>query len=96
MEKRLIDASKIIYHKSGFPKGDGSDGRLDWAFREDIDNLPTVDAVEVVRCENCQYFGLYNHGKYGFCTHPNGLTNPEPDHFCFYNKGRNETEETEQ
>ena len=49
-EKRLIDANKIQYHKSGFPKGEGfdSDRGLDWAFREDIDKLPTVDAVEVV------------------------------------------------
>ena len=47
-EKRLIDANKIQYHKSGFPKGEGFDSGLDWAFREDIDKLPTVDAVEVV------------------------------------------------
>jgi hypothetical protein len=47
-EKRLIDSNKIPYRKSGFPKGDGCDSGLDWAFREDIDKLPTVDAVEVV------------------------------------------------
>lgn len=46
-EKRLIDANKIQYHKSGFPKGEGFDSGLDWAFREDIDKLPTVDAVEI-------------------------------------------------
>ena len=44
-EQRLIDANKISYHPSGFPKGDGFDSRLDWAFRENIDKLPTVDAV---------------------------------------------------
>ena len=47
-EKRLIDANKIRYHPSGFVKGNGYDSGLDWAFREDIDELPTVDAVEVV------------------------------------------------
>ena len=55
-EKRLIDANRIPYHKSGFPKGDGFDSRLDWAFREDIDKAPTVDAVEVVRCEKCSHW----------------------------------------
>ncbi len=55
-EKRLIDANRIPYHKSGFPKGDGFDSRLDWAFREDIDKQPTVDAVEVVRCRDCQHY----------------------------------------
>jgi hypothetical protein len=54
-EKRLIDANNISYHKSGFPKGDGFDNGLDWAFREDIEKLPTVDAVEVVRCRNCRH-----------------------------------------
>lgn len=52
---RLIDANKISYHKSGFPKGDGFDSRLDWAFREDIDKAPTVDAVVVVRCKDCEH-----------------------------------------
>ena len=47
-KERLIDANKIPYHKSGFPKGDGFDSSLDWAFREDVDKIPTVDAVEVV------------------------------------------------
>ena len=47
-EERLIDANKIPYHQSGFPKGDGFDSGLDWAFREDIEKLPIVDAVEVV------------------------------------------------
>lgn len=47
-EQRLIDANEIPYHKSGFPKGDGFDSGLDWAFREDIEKLPTVDAAPVV------------------------------------------------
>lgn len=46
-KKRLIDANKIPYHQFGFPKGDGFVSGLDWAFREDIEKLPTVDAVEV-------------------------------------------------
>ena len=61
-ERRLIDANEISYHKSGFPKGDGYDSGLDWAFREDIDKLPTVDAVEVVHgrwIEKEHYFQNY-------------------------------------
>jgi len=50
--KRLIDANQIPYHKSGFPKAEGGvDNRMDWAFREDLESLPTVSAVEVVRIE---------------------------------------------
>jgi hypothetical protein len=55
-KQRLIDANEIPYHKSGFPKGDGFDSGLDWAFREDIEKLPTIDAVEVVRCKDCKHY----------------------------------------
>lgn len=92
-EKRLIDANKISYHKSGFPKGDDYDSRLDWAFREDIDKLPTVDAVEVVRCKDCKSWEQYN-----ACdgTKPHRCMNHDaifykrtaPDDFCSYGERR--------
>lgn len=43
----FVEDKKRPYHKSGFPKGEGFDSGLDWAFREDIDKLPTVDAEPV-------------------------------------------------
>lgn len=58
--KRLIDANQIVYHVSGFPKGDGQDSRLDWAFREEIDKLPTVDPVDC-RCIDCKHY--FHYGK---------------------------------
>lgn len=61
-KRKLIDANKIPYHLSGFPKGDGFDSGLDWAFREDIEKLPTVDAVEVVHGEWANpYMNRYGH-----------------------------------
>lgn len=46
-EKRLIDANDVysLFDKSGF-------ARLHVA---DIDTIPRVDAVEVVRCRECKY-----------------------------------------
>ena len=35
----------------------------------DIDNAPTVDAVEVVRCKDCEYWKCIE-GGFGDCTHP--------------------------
>ena len=65
--KRLIDANKVPYHKSGFPKGDGFDSGLDWAFREDIDKLPTVDAVEVVHGRWIEHSHLEVGGECSVC-----------------------------
>ena len=32
---------------------------MDWQVKELIDKMPTIDAVEVVRCRDCKYFGEY-------------------------------------
>ena len=34
----------------------------------DINNMPTVDAVEVVRCKDCRWFDKKTeHSSYGYC-----------------------------
>lgn len=50
---------------------------------------PIVDAVEVVRCENCHYCGIYKSGNL-YCVHQNGITNPKPDEFCSHGERRND------
>ena len=45
---RLIDADALWMV---------TEGDHDYYERFEIDNAPTVDAVEVVRCENCRWFG---------------------------------------
>lgn len=37
----------------------GNERCFDYVDAEDIDNAPTVDAVEVVRCKNCRKFKTY-------------------------------------
>ena len=44
-----------------------------------IDNIKTVDAVEVVRCKNC----AVPHNKWIGCPNLNGLI-PPPDFYCAY------------
>ena len=51
----------------------------------EIDKLPTVDAVEVVRCLECDI----PHNKYTGCQKLNGLVTP-PDFYCPYGKRRTE------
>lgn len=41
----------------------------DWELREEIkdffDNAPTIDAVPVVRCKNCKWWGLSEYNAVG-------------------------------
>ena len=79
---RLIDAEKIPYVdlNEDMPQ---SSIRVYVAFKERIDEQPTVDAVQVVRCKDCKY-GSPN-GKYGcICYHYRLYEAHEmkPEDFC--------------
>lgn len=49
---RLVDVDEIKLQKGFFEKVDNVPKFYKW-----LGTLPTVDAVEVVRCENCRWFG---------------------------------------
>lgn len=54
---RLIDANVVLAKKFTTGLSDASGnyyGNADVVFADDIENAPTVDAVEVVRCKDCQ------------------------------------------
>ena len=60
--------------------------------RQDIEewlnNAPIIDAVPVVRCRDCKYFGL-NDENVPYCSNPFGLYDPEPNGFCNYGIRKN-------
>lgn len=53
-----------------------------------VDACQTVDAVPVVRCKDCEYFGL-NDENVPYCSNPFGLNDPEPNGFCNYGRKKN-------
>ena len=53
-----------------------------------IDNAPAADVVPVVRCQDCDYFGL-NNENVPYCFNGFGLDDPEPNGFCNYGIGKN-------
>lgn len=53
-----------------------------------VDACQTVDAVPVVRCKDCEYFGL-NDENVPYCSNPFGLNDPEPNGFCNYKREKN-------
>ena len=88
-EKRLIDANKLMVCHINvgtvmFPKMEA------FVRAEDIKAAPIVDAVEVVRCKNCDW---YRKHVGSICVNPkcvkswHGVTVP-PDHFCSYGERR--------
>lgn len=87
-EKRLIyaeDALVGLQYISMF--GDVNDNMIQGAMRlarSKIENAPTVDAVEVVRCKHCVSFGIYECTGNGYCRHYKGLVDPKPYDFCSY------------
>lgn len=74
---RLIDADKIHFY---FDTGDDApmEGR-GITYQADINRVPTVDAVEVVRCKDCKY--LMFSDCYGECSRGHmGIVSP--DDYC--------------
>ena len=83
-EKRLIDANALRTQFDDIPPYIGLAGSL---VQQYIDKATTVDAVEVVRCENC----VHSPDDGWICGGPN-FTMPShptyPDAFCSYGERR--------
>lgn len=59
-----------------------------WRYlRNRINKLPAIDAVEVVRCEDCDV----PHNKWTGCPMLNGLVTP-PDFYCGFGERREEAD----
>ena len=79
---RSIDADKLLeIYKKWVPqlssKEDEGDRRGVETCIAVLEDMPTMDAVEVVRCRDC----AVPHNKYTGCPNLNGLVTP-PDFYC--------------
>ena len=84
-KKRLIDANSIKYRTQTECYGHGWYEEVISVTKEEIDKIPTVDAVEVVRCKDCVYWD--GRGYDGRCEgYANGLIRDYTnfDDFCSY------------
>lgn len=50
-----------------------------------VDACQTVDAIPIIRCKDCVYFGL-NDENVPYCFNRFGLNDPEPNGFCNYGR----------
>ena len=80
---RLIDANDLISYMDECSKE--SRFRIYYGYAKSfIDDAPTVDAVEVVRCKDCKYWQDNNDGyPHEECRWGNGET-PDANDFCSY------------
>lgn len=51
---RLVDADELLLNNTWLWYDENGNHTI---AGEAIENAPTVDAVEVIRCENCRWFG---------------------------------------
>ena len=51
--RRYIDADLIQYEPMLRPQGNGMYEDCEITYHDEIDNMPTADVVEVVRCNDC-------------------------------------------
>lgn len=89
---RLIDADVLMEADLDFDTVDDC-----VMFRDAIDNAPTVDAVEVVRCKDCKYCDKHTYcdGReyYGCgCISPCDYPEVDLNHYCGYGESREENE----
>ena len=104
-EKRLIDANALREHMFSYYGCVNENSSKEYyrgetlmnyevadMIEDCIDNAPTVDAVEVVRCKDCKW---YENGKSydAYCNHPtDGMNYSAEDDFCSYGERKdNET-----
>ena len=85
---RLIDADALqrllLPIATGLEKEYGSLGGAVSGVMLHIDNAPTVDAVEVIRCESCKWY----EPECENCDFWGGYRNP--DHYCGEGERKNE------
>lgn len=85
---RLIDADKINYHDHTECMGHGDFETVRTVTDKEIAEIPTADAVPVVRCRECNHCDPENY----HCDHPMSTAAPlrrKPDDFCSYGERKN-------
>lgn len=96
---RLVDAEKL---KRGIRNHCAMPMWCHELVKAEIDETPTVDAVEVIRCKDCKYYvppedgdflGLCTNGK--LCVSQCGEVYPEETYFCSYGERRRRSDETD-
>jgi hypothetical protein len=92
---RYIDADKLLTDEltHTLPNGCGRSSGKVVVFADDIENAPTADVVEVVRCKDCVNYYQYEHFPFGVCDRKADVPIVVyPNHYCGCGERREENE----
>jgi len=88
---RMIDADALESHEQLEPMGNGQYEYVEVVYKDDIDDAPAIDAVSVVRCEDCIFYEktsmdgtIANFSIQGFCHRYESIV--YRNDFCSYGK----------
>lgn len=92
-KKRLIDANALMESLCTVNAPTPSESYVVEKCIEKVNDAPTVDAVEVVRCKDCKYLHCHSAvDRMFFCNNPKGLKGMpnivEENPFCPYGERR--------
>lgn len=87
---RLIDGDALMDEAN-------SDGAYGYVDAKQIDEAPTIDAVEVVRCKDCKHYkpqkkSAHWENSVNYCNRVVTMKT-HPDDFCSYGERKNEVSE---
>lgn len=93
MDKRLCDKDELIaaFNTSEYGTSERAE---EWTFPNKlavqiVEDMPEVDAVEVVRCKDCKWYA--HEGDYAFCDNYSSLMDHVGDEtFCSYGERKTE------
>lgn len=80
-EKRLIDANAL---SADFVQNHTANADIYLTVRKILNDAPTVDAVEVVRCKDCVFYGGEECGNWNIDMNDGAHLYTMPDDFCSY------------
>ena len=83
-----IEREALLEDLQAAVENGGMGGMVASALKRYVKRAPAADVVEVVRCQDCEYFRL-NDENVPYCLNPFGLDDPEPNGFCSYGRKKN-------
>ena len=82
---------QLVKETGAFSKGVNKGLNIARSALRNVDAIPTIDAVEVVRCKDCYFVNCYDELSPRYeCTRMLGSLQVKPDDFCSYGKRRGE------